>query len=272
MDDLEASRLHELEAIIDRGLRTFAEVGAALLEIRDHRLYQRSHKTFESYLRDRWDISRSYAHRTIEAAQVVAMLPDGNKPATEAVARELAPLKDDPEAMAETWASVNELHPEPTAPQVREAVRGNWQGQYARAKPETYEKRDEHVAAMNDYATLIAEAKTAPETRFRLGQKLTSEKLGGDYPPGRLKAIADEHGTTVKALREHVRFWETARRREIGLDFILRVSDYTDRRDDEFDWTERDLLAGIPADSRKQLRQVARQSIRTLEAYIEALR
>ena len=63
--DIDTSRLHELEATIARGLETFAEVGAALLEIRDQKLYRGSHKTFETYLRDRWEISRSYAHRVI---------------------------------------------------------------------------------------------------------------------------------------------------------------------------------------------------------------
>ena len=41
-------------------------------------------------------MDRTYAHRIIEAAEITKMLPIGNKPANEAQARELAPLKDQP--------------------------------------------------------------------------------------------------------------------------------------------------------------------------------
>jgi hypothetical protein len=123
MDELPVSRLHELETIIERGLQTFAEVGAALLEIRDERLYRTTHRTFEAYLRERWDISRSYAHRTIQAAEVVRMLPVGNVPSSEAVARELVPLKRDPVALAAAWGAAAAMIPEPTAEEVRHVVR-----------------------------------------------------------------------------------------------------------------------------------------------------
>ena len=36
-----AERLRQLEGVIERGLETFIEVGRALLEIRDSRLYPR---------------------------------------------------------------------------------------------------------------------------------------------------------------------------------------------------------------------------------------
>lgn len=42
-----ARSLEENEAIIERGLATFVEVGTALAEIRDNRLYRESHGTFE---------------------------------------------------------------------------------------------------------------------------------------------------------------------------------------------------------------------------------
>jgi hypothetical protein len=91
----ERSLLQECEAVIERGVKTFVEVGQALLQIRDERLYRASHKTFEEYCRERWDWSRSYVHRQIEAAQVAEnLLPIGNIQ-NEAQARELAPLPPD---------------------------------------------------------------------------------------------------------------------------------------------------------------------------------
>ena len=88
--------LGECEAVIERGLKTFCEVGEALLAIRDGRLYRITHSTFEDYCREKWDISRFYAHRLIEASTVIEnlrLLPIGNKlPETESQARPLTIL------------------------------------------------------------------------------------------------------------------------------------------------------------------------------------
>jgi hypothetical protein len=70
----EAARLDELEAVVERGQRTFIEVGEALRQIRDERLYRASHGTFELYIKDRWQMSRPSAYRLISSAQVVAGL------------------------------------------------------------------------------------------------------------------------------------------------------------------------------------------------------
>jgi hypothetical protein len=77
---VESDHLQQLETVIERGRQAFIEVGSALLEIKDSRLYRATHKTFEDYCRERWGISRSYAHRMIEAAGVAGdLLPIGNK-------------------------------------------------------------------------------------------------------------------------------------------------------------------------------------------------
>ena len=55
----EAAELAECEERIGRGLATFVEVGEALTRVRDGRLYRTSHRTFEAYLRERWDMTKS---------------------------------------------------------------------------------------------------------------------------------------------------------------------------------------------------------------------
>jgi len=101
--------LTECEVVIARGLDTFVEVGLALLEIRDRRLYrEQGYERFEDYCRERWRFSRVHAHRMIEAAEVAAMLPIGNTPTNESQARELVPIKDDPEAIAGAWQEVQQ--------------------------------------------------------------------------------------------------------------------------------------------------------------------
>lgn len=80
--------LPELERVIERGQQTFIEVGRALLEIRDRRLYRETHTTFEAYCRERWGWSRHHANRHIDAALVTdALVPTGTKPENEAQAR-----------------------------------------------------------------------------------------------------------------------------------------------------------------------------------------
>ncbi len=123
---VEATDLHDLEETIEKGLAGFVEVGRALERIRDKKLYREKFGTFEGYLKERWGLSRAHAYRQIEAAAVVGTLsPTGDTPApvSERVARELAPVKDDPEKLRQTWDNVVELHgPKPTAGQVREVV------------------------------------------------------------------------------------------------------------------------------------------------------
>ena len=90
MSDLATTRLAELETVIERGQQTFVEVGNALMEIRDQRLYRKTHATFEAYCKERWGWTRRQANRQIDAAKVVETLgPTGPKPATEREARDM---------------------------------------------------------------------------------------------------------------------------------------------------------------------------------------
>ena len=118
--------LVELEAIIDRGLQTFVAVGEALMEIRTWGLYRETHRSFDAYCRERWGWSKTHANRHIQAAEIGAILtPIGVILPNEAVARELAPLLDEPERVREVWVKVQEEHgPAPSAVQVRAVVRG----------------------------------------------------------------------------------------------------------------------------------------------------
>lgn len=66
--------LHRCEAIIRNGLQTYIEVGNALLEIRDQRLYRTTHQTFDAYCDERWKMSRARAYQLIGASEVAADL------------------------------------------------------------------------------------------------------------------------------------------------------------------------------------------------------
>jgi len=123
----EIQTLADCERVIERGMQTFVEVGEALAVIRDGRLYRETHETFEAYCHERWGFTRTYAHRLVDAAEVAAMLPNGNKPENEGQARELRPLRDKPEAMVEAMSAAKEKAEangsKVTAETIREEVR-----------------------------------------------------------------------------------------------------------------------------------------------------
>jgi DNA modification methylase len=102
--------LAECESVIERGKAAFVEVGEALAEVRDRRLYrQLGIGTFETYCRVRWGWTRDYGHKLLNAARVVRAI-EGNvdhglqPPRSEREARPLVALKDDPEAVRAAWA------------------------------------------------------------------------------------------------------------------------------------------------------------------------
>jgi hypothetical protein len=112
-------RLVELELVVEQGLATFVDVGNALLEIRDSRLYRGSHDTFEDYLEGRWSMSRQRGYQLIDAARVSTMVDTTN----ERQARELVPLLDQPDELRDAWQQTQErTGGQPTAAAVRDVV------------------------------------------------------------------------------------------------------------------------------------------------------
>lgn len=111
-------RLAELEAIVEKGLTTFIEVGNALAEIRDSRLYRQTHKTFEDYCRERWNMVASRARQLIGAAQIASNLESVTTvtPTHESQVRPLAKLE--PDQQREAWKAATEATPTPTAEEV----------------------------------------------------------------------------------------------------------------------------------------------------------
>src|SRR6516162_2761361 len=84
-------RLAELEKVIAKGQKTFVEVGLALAEIRDMRLYKREYSGFAEYCQNKWGWNKSYAYYMIDSAEVVKALPEKVSTIvdTESQAREL---------------------------------------------------------------------------------------------------------------------------------------------------------------------------------------
>lgn len=132
MERLQQPTLFELEQVIERGVQTFVEVGLALMEVRDRKLYEEAgYATFDQYCYGRWGFKYERGRQLIEAAQTAKVLAgdDGETPTNvgvvnEAQARAIAPLaKKDPEAARQVLRDVSAQNQHVTASRLREAVR-----------------------------------------------------------------------------------------------------------------------------------------------------
>ena len=101
--------LEDLEAIIERGLGTFIEVGLAILEIREgHRYRERGYQTFEDYSAEYLEMAWQRAYQYCDAARVWGLLSKKLEngaplPSRDSHARALLPLKDDPDRLTAAW-------------------------------------------------------------------------------------------------------------------------------------------------------------------------
>lgn len=76
LTDTERLRLAECESVIGKGLGTFLEVGRALAEINDNRLYKETHKDFRRYCKDVWDLGKTTAEQKINSYKVIHLLEE----------------------------------------------------------------------------------------------------------------------------------------------------------------------------------------------------
>jgi hypothetical protein len=123
---IERTELAECEAVIERGIKSFVEVGTALLKVRDGRLYEDDFDTFEAYCQERWGMSRRHANRLVASAEMMDNLlgPRGPKqeidppPVLPTSEKQVRPLTNLPAPVQrEAWARAVETAPNnrPTA-------------------------------------------------------------------------------------------------------------------------------------------------------------
>lgn len=89
------AKLAVREEVIERGLQTFVEVGQALAEIRDQKLYRGEFGTFEEYCSQRWQLARTRAYELISASETakgMSEISDKYTPKNEGQAKQLRGL------------------------------------------------------------------------------------------------------------------------------------------------------------------------------------
>lgn len=92
--------------------------------------------SWHAYCDAEFGMSQAHSYRLLHAGRALSVIQLDNElphPATESQARELAPLLDQPEALKEAWAEVVELHPAPTARDVRDVVQRKMDVHYSSA-------------------------------------------------------------------------------------------------------------------------------------------
>jgi hypothetical protein len=110
---VERRSLEKLEKVIESGVESFLATGSALKEIRDQRLYREGFKTFEAYVKARWEFQKSYADKLIGSLEVKqnlgTMVPksDADKIQNERQLRELKSVPD--ESLADVIAKASEI-------------------------------------------------------------------------------------------------------------------------------------------------------------------
>lgn len=124
----EISDLTVAEEIIESHQKSFLEVGAALVAIKDGQLYRANHKTFEEYIDVRWGWTRQRAYQLISASedrQVLSTMVDISElPTNERQVRELtkAPKEKQAKIAKEVAEKAKKAKRKPTAKDYKEAV------------------------------------------------------------------------------------------------------------------------------------------------------
>lgn len=97
---IEQTTLASCEAVIEKGLTSFFDVGTAILTISDQRLYRETHSTFKDYIEEKWNMSVRRAYQLCESVEVIKEIQKANPecaqiaqtvPASHAIALSKAP-------------------------------------------------------------------------------------------------------------------------------------------------------------------------------------
>jgi hypothetical protein len=68
--------LYECEAVIEKHIQTFYEVGKALMEISDKKLYREEYPTFAEYCKTRWNLERTRAYQIMGGYKIAENVDD----------------------------------------------------------------------------------------------------------------------------------------------------------------------------------------------------
>jgi hypothetical protein len=164
--------LQKHETTIKKGLNTFVEVGQALLEIRDKKLYRIEYNTFEEYCKQKWQISRPRSYQLIEASLAIEnVYPGIQMPKNEKEVRPLTSLE--PEVQNAVWQETVEKHGENiTAKKVQE-VANDWK----EASKEIKQQKNQGVFVAATDKDILKKAKEIKEQKAAAYKQKIVERI-----------------------------------------------------------------------------------------------
>jgi len=196
MDSIELSRLTECERVIERGMKTFTEVGAALMEIREGKLYRQDFGTFEDYCRERWNFTQQYATGLIRATNVIENLKTETMvsvfPVSERQARPLTRLE--PEQQRQAWQQVIDTAPNGkiTAALVIEAAKTIQNERREERRAERFDKLSEISAGEKPLSTPRKYNVIYADPPWRYDYSVsTSREIENQYPTMNIEDICN---------------------------------------------------------------------------------
>ena len=204
-----------LEATIAHGFQSFMDVGKALQEIRDCKLYRNTHGTFEEYCEDRWGISASRARQLVGAFGAMVDIKSVTNvtllPQNEGQVRPLVSLE--PEQRAAAWQEA-----------VETATNGKVTGEHVERVVAKY-RRAERVERINEIAANNVPLETAQ--RFPIiyadppweyeHSKTDSRRIDNHYPTMPLSEICDLPVGEVATPNAVLFLWATSPKLEEAL-------------------------------------------------------
>lgn len=203
--------------LTDRIKERAAELWADLLRAYENGAHTAlGYSSWGAYYEAEFGQDRSRGYQLLQAAQVRAILESTNvdSPQTEGVARQLAPLRDDPPALREAWSEAVEQHgPSPTAAEVHDIVQDRLRPE---PEPEPEPGLSKEVAelvqtakddASRDLAYLRARAPLRELQALTVGQPQWPEQVGATTGPEReqfltmLESVAPALERALRAVR-----------------------------------------------------------------------
>lgn len=175
MEELKTNEEQELkkhETTIKKGLKTFVEVGQALLEIRENKLYRIEYKTFEEYCQEKWQMPSRVARRLISSKKTMDNLgPNGPKPKTESQVRPLYGLE--PEVQNAVWQETVEKHGKNITAKKVEEVANDWK----EASKEIKQQKNEGVFVAATDKDILKKAKEIKEQKAAAYKQKIVERI-----------------------------------------------------------------------------------------------
>lgn len=164
--------LQKHETTIKKGLNTFVEVGQALLEIRDKKLYRIEYNTFEEYCKQKWQISRRRSYQLIEASLVIENVNPGTQmPKNEKEIRPLTSLE--PEIQNAAWQETIEKHGENITAKKVEEVANDWK----EASKKIKQQKNEGVFVAATDKDILKKAKEIKEQKAAAYKQKIVERI-----------------------------------------------------------------------------------------------